>query len=121
MNGKEKKHIADMSAAELLTEMRGLENMPRLKPVCLEDVYAERERADRHSEICHELERRCERHGIEYDPNIDRPYFYQTHGAMDRDKFRPGEKYTVIGNVGLSGRELRDLLTWVIEKGVNHV
>ena len=54
--------------ADLIAELRELEKSAKVKPVSLECVYALREKANRHSDICYELDRRCseeDRHDLE--------------------------------------------------------
>lgn len=57
--------LKDTPTADLIAELTELEKDAKIKPVSLECVYARREKANRHSDICYELYRRRDNEGID--------------------------------------------------------
>lgn len=61
------KTVEEIPTADLIAELRELEKSAKNKPVSLEHVYARQVSANRHSDICYELDRRCVNANMESD------------------------------------------------------
>ena len=104
--------ITKTPTADLIAELLELEKNAKVKPVSLECVYARQEKANRHSDICYELDRRCE--GI-YVGEDGFPYFGDFKFEGKNGTCEPKHDAQWVG-VTIPLAELRDLLTWLLTK-----